>query len=155
MGNNVSVGTHETGLEAFSTLVGSANKSLDRLKLKGMGKYGLAGIHLLCMRQLYNSEEGLTRAELASRLSVDRAQVTRIIGELLLDGFATESAKGTRYRKKCNLTEKGIAAIEDANERVDRIVKFINKDIPPQELEAFYRTLEEICTKLKTAEEYL
>ena len=146
---------HETGLEAFSALVGTANKSLDKLKLKGMEKYGLAGIHLLCMRQLYNAPKGLTRAELATRLSVDRAQVTRIIGELLADGFATEVGNSSGYRKKCILTQKGNEAIKDANNRVDRIVSFVNQDIDPRQLEIFYATLEEICERLKAAEDHL
>ena len=145
----------ETGLEAFSALVGTANKSLDKLKLKGMEKYGLAGIHLLCMRQLYNAPKGLTRAELTNRLSVDRAQVTRIIGELLADGFAAEVGNSSGYRKKCVLTEKGIEAIEDANARVDKIVSFVNQDIDPTQLKNFYATLHEICDRLKAAEDYL
>ncbi len=155
MEKNAFAGVHETGFEAFSSLIGSADKSLDRLKLKGMEKYGLAGIHLLCMRQLYKSKNGLTRTELATLLSVDRAQVTRIIGELLSDGFAEEVGTGSCYRKKCILTQKGIDATEDANARVQKIVDFINEDIEPEKLEIFYHTLEEICEKLKGAEAYL
>lgn len=146
---------HETGFEAFNTLIGSANKSLDRLKSKGMEKYGLSGVHTMCMRQLYENPKGLTRTELASRLSVDRAQVTRIIGELLADGLVIEGGAKTNYRKKCILTVDGKAVTADINNRVEKINRFVSGKIPPEKLESFYETFEEICDNLKNAEEYL
>lgn len=146
---------HETGFEAFNSLIGSANKSLDRLKSKGMEKYGLSGVHTMCMRQLYENPKGLTRTELATRLSVDRAQVTRIIGELLAAGYVTENDTRSNYRKKCMLTVDGKAVTADVNNRVEKINRFVSGDISPEKLESFYKTLEEICDNLKKAEDYL
>ena len=145
----------ETGFEAFSSFICSATKNLDRLKAKGMEKYGLSGIHTLCMRQLYDEENGLTRAELAARLAIDRAQVTRIIGELLAEGYVTEGYASSNYRKKCFLTEKGKEVTADVNERVSKIINFVSGDIPAERLDSFYETIEEICEKLKKADEYL
>ena len=155
MSKKVPEEARETGFEAFSSLVGSANKSLDKLKSKGMEKYGLSGMHTMCMRQLYESPKGLTRAELAGRLSVDRAQVTRIIGELLAEGYVTESDTRSNYRKRCMLTVDGKAVTADINSRVEKINRFVSGEISADELDGFYRTLEEICENLKKAEEYL
>ena len=146
---------HETGFEAFSSLIGSANKNLDRLKTKGMEKYGLSGIHTLCLRQLYEAEKGLTRSELSARLSIDRAQVTRIIGDLLEEGYVTESSAKSNYRKKCLLTPKGTEVTSDVNERVRKLTQFVSGDIPSEKLDSFYETLEEICKNLKKADKYL
>ena len=142
------------GFEAFSSMLGAATKSLERLKSKGMEDFGLSGTHTLCLRQLYDSPEGLTRTELAARLSVDRAQITRVIGELLEKGFVIECG-GSGYRKKCALTEKGRATTSEINDIVERINRFVSGDIPPQRLLSFYETLGEICENLKRAEELL
>ena len=145
----------EGGFEVFSSMLSSATKSLERLKSKGMEEFGLSGTHTLCLRQLYDSPTGLTRTELATKLSVDRAQITRVIGELLEKGFVTEGEGGSGYRKKCALTEKGRSATAEINAIVERINHFVSGEIPPERLSDFYRTLREICENLKKAEELL
>ena len=143
------------GFESFSTLLGAATKSLERLKSKGMEEFGLSGTHTLCLRRLYDAPEGLTRTELSVLLSVDRAQITRVIGELLEKGFVTETGRGSGYRKKCLLTEKGRETTAEVNAIVERINRFVSGDISPERLRGFYDTLEEICDNLKKAESLL
>ena len=147
--------TMETGFDAFSGVIGSAAKSLERLKAKGMADYGLAGTHTLCMRQLYEAEEGLTRTQLAQNLGVDRAQITRIIGELIAGGYVLEQGGGSNYRKKCVLTERGRELTDQINVRVNHAVAFVSGEIPAERLETFYEVLEEICDRLKQVEEIL
>lgn len=155
MNRNISHKGDIGGFETFSSMLGSATKSLERLKSKGMEEFGLSGTHTLCLRQLYDTPTGLTRTELAARLSVDRAQITRVIGELLEKGFVSESGYGSGYRKKCILTEKGRTATAEINAIVERINHFVSGDIPPERLSEFYKTLGEICENLKKAEELL
>ena len=152
---NVSEEPKIGGFETFSAVLGSATKSLEKIKSKKMEEFGLSGTHTLCLLQLYEEEEGLTRTELANRLGVDRAQITRVVGELLSKGFATEEGKGSGYRKKCRLTEKGETASEEINGVVERINRFVSGDIPCDRLKEFYDTFGEICEKLKMAEELL
>ena len=142
----------ETGFNSFSTLISSALKSLEKLKSRYMEQFGLSGTHTLCIRQLNDSKEGLTRTELANRLSVDRAQVTRIIGELLAAGLVTESKGNSSYRKKCMLTEKGKEVAIEVNRIVAKINQFVSGDISEDRLISFYDTLIEICDNLKKAE---
>lgn len=144
------------GFEHFSTLIGATMKSLDRLKSKGMEAYGLSGTHTLCMRLLYDNPEGLTRIQLSNALSVDRAQVTRIVLEMISEGLLEEEQSGRHgYRKKCKLTAKGREVTASINETVERINRFVSGDIPKDELESFYKTFELICDNLKKAEEML
>ena len=152
MNGNMPQKISETGFDTFSTLVSSALKSLERLKAKYMEQFGLSGTHTLCIRQLYDSPDGLTRTELASRLSIDRAQVTRIIGELLSEGLAVEVKGKSSYRKKCLLTEKGMTVASEINSIVTDINKFVSGDIPKERLSVFYETLYEICENLKKAD---
>ncbi len=145
-----------SGFEYFNALVGTAMKSLDRLKAKGMEEYGLSGTHTLCMRLLYDHPEGLTRTQISNTLSIDRAQVTRIVLELMSKGLIeVEQSERAGYRKKCGLTEKGRDVTASVNQTVSKINEFVSGDIPSDELESFYATLEEICNRLKKAEELL
>ena len=145
----------ETGFEAFNGLIGDAVKHLDRLKAKGMGDYGLSGTHTLCMRQMYHSPNGLTRTELAKRCGVDRAQITRVIGDLLTKELALEIGSGSNYRKRCVLTDKGREITADINDRVSQILTFVSGSIPPDRLSVFYETLRQICQNLENAEDIL
>lgn len=145
----------ETGFEAFNGLIGNASKSLEKLKAKGMGEYGLSGTYTLCLRQLYATPEGMTRTQLAHRCGVDRAQITRVIGELIEKDLVTELGSGANYRKKCALSDKGRSVTAEVNALVTKINTFVSGDIPQERLEIFYETLIEICENLKKAEEML
>ncbi len=141
----------ETGFDSFSTLVSSALKSLERLKSRYMERFGLSGTHTLCIRQLFEAPNGLTRTELANRLSIDRAQVTRIIGELLSEELVVEGKGTSSYRKKCILTDKGKEIAAEINGIVSSINQFVSGDIPKESLTVFYETLYAICENLKKA----
>ena len=145
----------QTGFESFNGLVGNAMKSLEKLKSKGMEEYGLSGTYTLCLRQLYATPEGMTRTQLAHMCGVDRAQITRVIGELIAKELVLESEGASNYRKKCVLTEKGREVTAEINTLVARINRFVSGDIPQERLEIFYETLNEICENLKKAEEIL
>ena len=145
----------ETGFEAFNGLISNASKSLEKLKAKGMGEYGLSGTYTLCLRQLYENRDGLTRTNLAQRCGVDRAQITRVIGELIAKELVVELGSGSNYRKKCVLTEKGRTVTAEINELVQKIRYFVSAEIPKDRLEIFYETLAQICENLKRAEELL
>lgn len=155
MSENGQRGTVKTGFEAFHSSVSNAMKSLEKIKAKGMDEYGLSGTYTLCLRQLYDRPNGMTRTELAQHCCVDRAQITRVIGELLAKGLVLEVGSGSNYRKRCVLTEKGRETTAEINDRVARILAFVSGDIPTERLVIFYETLNEICEKLKQAEDMI
>lgn len=145
----------ETGFDVFHSLIVCAIKHIERLKSKGMNEYGLSATHTLCMRRLFEAESGLTRTELAHACQVDRAQITRVIGELLSKELVEEVGQGSGYRKKCQLTPKGKEIAAEINDLVARIQCFVSGGIPPEDLAVFYRTLRAICDNLKEAEKLL
>lgn len=142
----------ETGFDVFHSLIVCAIKHIEKLKSKGMNEYGLSATHTLCMRRLFEAESGLTRTELAHACQVDRAQITRVIGELLSKELVAEVGSGSGYRKKCALTKKGREIAAEINDLVARLQFFVSGSIPPEELEIFYKTLRSICDNLKEAE---
>ncbi len=155
MSENRPQGTVKTGFEAFHSSISNAMKSLEKIKARGMDEYGLSGTYTLCLRQLYERPNGMTRTELAQRCCVDRAQITRVIGELLAKDLVLEVGSGSNYRKRCVLTEKGREMTAEINDLVDRILTFVSGEIPPERLTIFYETLNEICEKLRQAEEMI
>ncbi len=143
------------GFETFSISLSRASKSLEKLKNRGMGEYGLSGMHTLCLRQLDVNAEGMTRTQLARRLEVDRAQITRVIEALLSAGYVEEIGNGSNYRKKCRLTDNGKKVVSEINGIVERIHGFVSGDIPGEKLEIFYEVFGRICENLERSEELL
>ena len=155
MGNSDVKSPGVGGFETFSSLLSTAVKNLEKLKSRGMEEYGLSGTHTLCLRQMYDAPEGLTRTQLAHKLGVDRAQMTRVIGELLAKGYVVETDGASNYRKKCHLSSKGKEITAEINRTVERINDFVSGDIPEDRLAVFYLTLDEICDNLIKAAELL
>ncbi|MBR2353922.1 MAG: hypothetical protein IKA76_05415 [Clostridia bacterium] len=155
MDNRMARPENEGGFETFSGMIGSATKSIEKIKNRKMSEYGLSGTHTICMRRLFDAPEGLTRTELAGYCAVDRAQITRVIGELLEKGYVNEIGNGSRYRKRCALTERGREITEEINDLVIRIHAHVSGSIPKDQLAIFYETLDEICENLRSAEDML
>lgn len=139
--------------EDFSTLICSALKSLQRIKNRGMEPYGLGSTHTICLKKLHSVPKGLTRTELAALCEIDKAQISRLVGELIDKGYAYEESGGKGYRKKILLTESGKNVANEIDEKVRRVLCYVSGDIPAEDLDVMYRTLEDICQKLRLAEE--
>ena len=140
--------------ERFAQMLSTASKSILRLKSKCMSKYGLSSTHTLCLRSLYENSEGMTKSEISDFCDIDKAQITRIMGELIDNEYVRADMSGRTYNRKFLLTEKGLRITEEINETVALIVKYVNEDIPKEDIEHFYSVFETINTKLKSSEEY-
>lgn len=143
----------EDRFNKFYTMVCCAQKSIQKLKSKYMVHYGLSSAHTMCLRHLNAFPEGLTRTKLAKLCGIDKAQVSRIVNELCSKGYITEpDSENINYRKRLKLTPLGKDTAVEINETVSKIQAFVSKDIPTEDLESFYSTLNLICNKLKQAE---
>ena len=132
--------------EIFSTSVSQLIKSVQSLKSKKMAQYGLKGTNALCLCQILESGSGLTATELARQGEIDKAQVSRCVAELMERGFVyRDDRDGRRYKQKYRLTPEGLVVATDIHNTVDDIQKTIHKDVTPEELDAFYRTLYKLC----------
>ncbi len=140
-------------LDKFMTLVIGASRSVTRLKARYMNEYGLGSTHTMCIRQLYFASAGLTRTQLAERCELDKAQVSRIVGELAERGCIVEGQAKSNYKRKIMLTDDGRRIAEDINQIVLRINQFVSGTLTDEEISTFYRVFGQICENLKTAEE--
>ena len=139
--------------DRFNHYTAGAVKSINRLKIAGMLPFGLTGAHTACLRHLYNSPEGLTRTKLVRLCDIDKAQVSRIINDLCSKGYVIETEnENINYRKRLKLTPMGKDTTEEINRKILIVNEFVSRDIPEEELEIFYKTLDTICERLKEAE---
>lgn len=140
--------------ERFAQMLSNATKSLYRLKSRYMSKYGLSSTHTACLRKLYENEDGLTKSEIADDCEIDKAQITRIIGELIAKNYVEDDSSKKTYNRKFFLTLEGKRITEEINKTVDGVVEFVNSDIERDDIEHFYSVFEAINQKLKDSEEY-
>ena len=140
--------------ERFAQMLSTASKSIFRLKSRCMSKYGLSSTHTLCLRSLYEQSKGMTKSEIADFCNIDKAQITRIMGELVEKKYVKSDAPGKTYNCKFYLTEEGFRITEEINDTVQAVVKYVNSDIPKEDIERFYSVFETINQKLKSSEEY-
>ncbi len=82
---------------------------------------------------------------------IDKAQVSRVLRALEGKGLIEKDGGGA-YRRKYRLTKEGGAVTEELETVILRINRCVSGDIPPGELEAFYRTLTVIAENLSRAE---
>ena len=142
----------QTGFIFFSMHLGTAQKSLQKLKNKNMEPYGLGSAHTVCLCLLFEYPEGITKTEMTRLCGVDKAQISRVISELEEKHYVTTQKNGSHYRQKYKLTEEGCEAAREIQSIIERINHFVSGEIPKEELLAFYATFSKICDNLKRAE---
>ena len=144
----------ENRFELFHGLITDLVKRMQKLKNKKMEAYGLGTSHTMCLVQLSECHEGMTKAELSKRGGVDRSHITRIVNELVQKGYVrmTETV-GHKYKNKVYLTDLGKKVATDINEVVKNVVEFVKGGISEEEMQELYELLTRISTNLKKAED--
>ena len=140
--------------ERFGQMLSNASKSIFRLKSNFMSKYGLSSTHTLCLRSLYENTDGMTKSEIAEECNIDKAQITRIMSELVEKNYVMAGKSSRAYNRKFFLTDEGIRITDEINKMVETVVKYVNQDISKEDIEHFYSVFETINEKLKSSEEY-
>ena len=134
-------------------MISNSSKTINRMKSRYMSRYGLSGTHTICLRQLFDNQSGLTKSEIADCCDIDKAQITRIIGELMEKGYVGADTSKKAYNRKFFLTENGKKITNEINEVVVAINRYVSTDIPIEDIKRFYATFEIINEKLKDYEE--
>ncbi len=136
----------------FSTLLGDAQKSISRIKQKKMDQYGLGSAHTLCMCVLAEHTDGLTKTELVRYCGVDKAQISRVVSDILEKEYASIANPECSYRQRYVLTDEGMTIATDMRQIILDINNFVSDSISKEQIENFYETLKTICGNLKKAE---
>ena len=143
----------ESRFELFDGLIASAGKTLQRIKTNKMEKYGLGSTHTICLCKLGKAGEvGVTQKELTEQESIDRAQVSRVLRDLELEGLVY-TVGASAYKKRYCLTEKGQKIAAEIHDIILEINRYVSEDISAEEIAVFYRVMQVIDGNLKKAEE--
>ena len=134
-------------INRFLTFYQSFNrilKDIKRLETTYMREYGLRSVHMGCIFRIKESEKGMTVTELARATGTDKALISRILKELIEDGFVLTRTKGEdkAYKKKYYLTEKSEKIATDINNDIAAYVIAARGDTPEEDIQTFYRVLE-------------
>lgn len=134
----------------FESMIGSAAKSIARLKTARMARFHLSAAHTSCLLHLYTAPDGLTQTGLREALGMDRAQVSRVLHRLCDRGYVASS--GTGYNRLYRLTQPGTAVAREIDHIVSEVLTFVSGSIPNEAIDAFYRTFSIITANLSDAE---
>lgn len=137
--------------ELFCSLTGSAAKSIARLKAARMDAFDLSAAHTQCLCLLREAmPEGLTQAELARRIGMDRAQVSRVLRTLRERGYLPDDPQ-TGYKRRYALTEAGVDTANAVQSIVAQVHAYVSEGIPHEDIVCFYRTFAHIAQRLESA----
>lgn len=141
----------ESRFSLFIGLLGGASKSIQRLKAAGMEPYKLSAAHTDCVCLLAGAmPEGMTQTQLAARLNMDRAQISRVLRDLRERAYVLAGG-GAGYKRRYLLTEAGARLAGEANRIIREVNAFVSGGIPREEIDAFYRTFRIIVERLAEA----
>lgn len=140
----------ENRFELFDVSISLVCKSIQKIKSEKMLQYGLKGSHVLFLVQLNKREDGLTASELSEVGHVDKAQISRVISELMQKGYVIKKSlrNGQKYNVKLMLTDAGKKITTEINEKIADVLEYVSGGIPAPDLDIFYRTLFTISDNL-------
>ncbi len=142
----------ESRFELFAGLMNSAARSIQRLKAAGMKQFNLSAAHTTCLCRLAEAgEDGLTQGQLIQLEGMDRAHISRVLGELCRRGYAAPETQGGQYRKRYRLTPQGREITNEIQKIILSVNRFVSEQIPQADIDVFYRTLRTITQNLEQA----
>ncbi|MBQ4566234.1 MAG: MarR family transcriptional regulator [Oscillospiraceae bacterium] len=136
--------------ERFSVAIAEIERCRHRLTAAEMEQYGLSSPHAVYLNALYQYEEGLTAVKLGELISRDKADVSRVVGQLAKKGLVRKEATGGNlYRARIKLTREGKAVALHVRERAALAVELAGEGLAEAEREIFYSALERITANLQ------
>ncbi len=129
-------------LQPFYVTLADILKSVKKIKSQYMRRYDLRSSHVMVLYLLGRHPEGLTPTEIAEANAVDKALISRVTAELEERGLLSASVvPGGRYRTRIYPTPQGLEIANAIASAATDIQRQVSTDIPPEDLEVFYRTL--------------
>ena len=135
--------------DAFTSLILSISRNIQKIKNLEMSDLGLKGNHVQCIFHLNSSEEGKTATELATLCDEDKAAISRTLKDLEANGYVFVEKSNKKYKNPIKLTEKGKKTGEIVNQKIDNILKLAGKGIKKEERPKFYEQLQLVCDNLQ------
>lgn len=135
--------------EGFVSAISAASKEITRIKTNEMRRFGLKATDVMVLYHLEREPEGITASELARRIGVDRAMVSRTLSGLVEGGFVSAPAGSGRYKAPVRLTEKGVRTTYEVEQIIEEMVGRAVEGISPEDRAIMRSSLVGIVENLK------
>lgn len=137
--------------EQFSFAISNIYRSIQKIEREEMDKYGLKGVYAQYLVALDRYPNGLTAAQLCEICDLDKAAVSRAVGEMVNRGLlARISSNDNGYRAKLCLTASGRDAAAYVSRRAQQAVAAAGCDLTDADRSVLYAALESISARLQT-----
>ena len=136
--------------ESFVSAVSALHKEITRIKAAEMGRFGLKGTDVMALYFLERHPEGMTSADLARSIGVDRAAVSRTIAGLEAGGYVSAARDAaTKYRAPLRLTARGQSVMGECSQAIDDIVARATEGLSESDRSTMYGALATIQANLE------
>lgn len=136
--------------EQFSASISCIYRCIQKIERVEMAKYGLKGPHAQCLLAVSHYPEGITAARLCTVCDKDKAAISRTVAELEREGLIRRQAKeGSSYRARLLLTERGMAAAAQVEQRAKLAVEKAGEGMTDAQRVIFYEVLDLIAGHLQ------
>ncbi|WP_248922857.1 MarR family winged helix-turn-helix transcriptional regulator [Olsenella intestinalis] len=136
--------------ESFVGMISSLSKEITRLKNEEMRRFGLNGTDGMCLYYLAKRPEGVTSAELARMMGVDRAVVSRALTRLDAGEYvAINGSDDGRAGRFVSLTDKGLTVTREVDQVLADIVERAGRGVEGPDRDAMYDMMQAILSNLR------
>lgn len=125
----------------FSQSLNRIVKDIKRLEKNYMSEHGLRSVHMGCLLCIKHSEKGMTITQLAKANKIDKALISRVVKELIGDGFLTTKSADKTYNKKYVLTEKSENITSQIETIITNHMARARAGVSEDDLNTFYEVL--------------
>lgn len=117
-------------------------KDIKKLETSYLGDHGLRSVHMSCLLNIVDSEDGVTATQLATSCGTDKALISRILKELIACEFVTVEGEEKAYNKKYLLTEKGKSVVSAIEKDIVEYMTRAREGIPEERMQDFYEVMQ-------------
>lgn len=135
--------------EGFVSAIAAANKEITRIKADQVRRFGLKGADVMVLYHLDRTSDGITAAELARRIGVDRAVVSRSLAGLVAKGYVSAPEESQRYRAPVRLTDKGARVTHEVDQIIEEMVGRAVEGVPRDDRVVMMDALRSIVDNLR------
>lgn len=127
--------------KTFTVLVANIYRSIHRIKAEEMSEFNLKSSHVSCLYYIYKAD-ALTAKELCDACGEDKANISRAIKHLEVNGYLSCNAKTQkRYQSPLVLTEKGKIIGKYVTDKIDSVLNVASQGLSEEHRLIMYQSL--------------